>query len=150
MSAKRPAAAPRAMSEAVLPTARRDRTATPGAQSGESTDCGCVEIHPASLAAVRAAMPEDADLFYLAELFRVLGDHTRVRILKALTLAELCVCDLAELLGMTHSAVSHQLRALRAARLVRFRREGKNVFYAIDDAHVDALLRQGLDHVGHD
>ncbi len=112
--------------------------------------CGHQELHPASLEAVRAAMPEDAELFYLAELFRVLGDHTRVRILKALSLSELCVCDIAELLGMTHSAVSHQLRALRAARLVRYRRDGKNVFYAIDDEHVDGLIRQGLDHVRHD
>jgi len=124
------------------PRRRKDRTG--------AVVCGRQEIHPASLEAVRAAMLEDAELFYLAELFRVLGDHTRVRILKALSLSELCVCDIAELLGMTHSAVSHQLRALRAARLVRYRRDGKNVFYAIDDEHVDGLIRQGLEHVRHD
>lgn len=128
----------------------RGRAKAAGRKAAGLLDCGANELHPVSIEAVRAGMPDDAALFYLAELFRVLGDHTRVRILKALTLSELCVCDLAELLSMTHSAVSHQLRALRAARLVRFRREGKNVFYAIDDSHVDGLLRLGLDHVGHD
>lgn len=134
--------------KAVAPVRARGKAAS---GCGSAPDvCFCAEVHHASLATVRAAMPEDANLFYLAELFRVLGDHTRVRILKALTISELCVCDLAELLGMTHSAISHQLRALRAARLVRYRRDGKNVFYAIDDEHVDGLIRQGLDHVGHD
>ncbi|EPR43716.1 transcriptional regulator, ArsR family [Desulfovibrio sp. X2] len=122
---------------------------------GESADAACEdvcnarEVHAGTLDGVRGAMPPDADLFYLAELFKVLGDHTRTRILSALALAELCVCDLAELLGMSHSAVSHQLRALRAARLVRFRREGKNAYYALDDDHVLGLIRQGLEHVRH-
>lgn len=111
--------------------------------------CEVHELHQASIETVREAMPPDADLFFLAELFRVLGDHTRVRVLAALSHAELCVCDLAELLGMSHSAVSHQLRALRAARLVRGRRDGKNVFYSLDDHHVRDLMAQGLDHVRH-
>lgn len=141
-------AAPKGSLKAVEPVRARTKAAR---ECGSAPDvCFCAEVHQASLEAVRAAMPEDASLFYLAELFRVLGDHTRVRILKALTISELCVCDLAALLGMTHSAISHQLRALRAARLVRYRRDGKNVFYAIDDEHVDGLIRLGLDHIGHD
>lgn len=83
----------------------------------------------------------------LAETFRVLGDPTRVRILDALAAAELCVCDLATLLGLSESAVSHQLRLLRTMRIVRSRREGRMVFYALDDHHVTGLFEQGLEHV---
>ena len=86
----------------------------------------------------------------LAALFKALGDPTRVRILAALALRELCVCDLCAILDMSQSAVSHQLRLLRTARLVRFRRDGKNVFYSLDDEHVLALFAQGLEHVRHD
>jgi ArsR family transcriptional regulator, lead/cadmium/zinc/bismuth-responsive transcriptional repressor len=107
--------------------------------------------HPRALAQVRAAqvgaLVGDAEYAGLAELFRALADLTRVRILAALAVAELCVCDLAELTAMSPSAVSHQLRLLRAARLVRHRKEGKNVFYALDDDHVRHLLAEGLDHV---
>jgi ArsR family transcriptional regulator, lead/cadmium/zinc/bismuth-responsive transcriptional repressor len=83
----------------------------------------------------------------LTEIFRVLGDPTRVRILDALSRAELCVGDLAAQLGLTESAVSHQLRILRGARIVRSRRDGKMAFYALDDRHVLVLFRQGLRHV---
>ncbi|MBP7572245.1 MAG: helix-turn-helix transcriptional regulator [Acidobacteria bacterium] len=83
----------------------------------------------------------------LAETFRVLGDPTRVRILDALSHAELCVCDVAMLLGLSQSAVSHQLRILRGLRLVRSRREGRMVFYALDDHHITGLFREGLRHV---
>jgi len=86
-------------------------------------------------------------LLEVSDIFKVLGDHTRVRILHALTLSELCVCDIASLLEMTSSAVSHQLRILRAAKIVRFRKEGKNVFYALDDDHVFSLMNEGLAHV---
>lgn len=83
----------------------------------------------------------------LAETFRVLGDVTRVRILDALSRSELCVCDIARLLGLSESAVSHQLRVLRGMRLVRPRRSGRMVFYALDDHHIMGLLAQGLEHV---
>jgi len=83
----------------------------------------------------------------LAETFKVLGDVTRVRILDALARTELCVCDLAELIGLTESAVSHQLRLLRGMRLVRPRRDGRMVFYSLDDHHIVRLFEQGLEHV---
>lgn len=94
-------------------------------------------------------MPDEAQLQELASLFKTLGDTTRVRILACLAAGELCVCDLSAVLSMGQSAVSHQLRLLRAAKLVRSRREGKNVFYALDDEHVLALFDQGLEHVRH-
>ena len=87
------------------------------------------------------------DVHELAETFRPLGDATRVRILDALSHGELCVCDLAALVGMSESAVSHQLRLLRNLRLVKNRREGRMVFYALDDRHIITLFRQGLRHV---
>ena len=83
----------------------------------------------------------------LADTFKVLGDGTRVRILDALSRAELCVCDLSSLLGLQESAVSHQLRLLRGARLVRARRDGRMVFYSLDDQHIVRLFEQGLEHV---
>ncbi len=83
----------------------------------------------------------------LAEIFRVLGDPTRLRICMFLSQAELCVCDLAAILGVSESAVSHQLRVLRGQRLVKYRREGKMAFYSLDDDHVQALIAQGLEHV---
>ena len=89
----------------------------------------------------------DASAVALAETFKVLGDTTRVRILDALSRSELCVCDLARLVGLTESAVSHQLRLLRGTRLVRARRNGRQVFYTLDDDHIVGLFAQGLDHV---
>ena len=96
---------------------------------------------------VRAAMPELERLFDLAELFKMLGDSTRVRILSALSISELCVYDLALVLGMDSTAVSHQLRLLRNARLVRSRREGKMVYYCIDDDHVGKIFEMGVAHI---
>ncbi|MFV0422404.1 ArsR/SmtB family transcription factor [Oleidesulfovibrio sp.] len=103
--------------------------------------------HTEAIDRVRAAMSPEDDLGALAELFKVLGDKTRARILEALAVSELCVCDLAAILCLSQSAVSHQLRLLRASKLVRYRKEGKNVFYALDDDHVRQLFRQALDHV---
>ena len=96
---------------------------------------------------VRNQIPDEDVLYDLTELFRIFGDSTRVRILYALFEAEMCVCDIAELLGMTQSAISHQLRALKNVRLVRARREGKTVFYSLADSHVRAIIDQGLEHV---
>jgi DNA-binding transcriptional ArsR family regulator len=92
-------------------------------------------------------IPGDEILYSLAELYKVFGDPTRIRILYALSTQELCVCDIADLLGMTQSAISHQLRVLKQSHLVKFRREGKTVFYSLADAHVYTILAQGLEHV---
>ena len=92
-------------------------------------------------------MPDDEVLYELADLFRVFGDSTRIKILYALFEAEMCVCDIADLLGLTQSAVSHQLRVLKDSKLVRFRREGKTVYYALDDDHVRSILSLGMDHI---
>lgn len=86
----------------------------------------------------------------LAELFKIFGDETRIRILYVLFEAEVCVCDLAKLLGMTQSAVSHQLRILKQARLIKSRRDGKTVFYSLADEHVRTLLSQGTEHLQED
>ncbi|MDD7312642.1 MAG: metalloregulator ArsR/SmtB family transcription factor [Clostridiaceae bacterium] len=103
--------------------------------------------HPEHIEAVRRLMPDDDSLYDLSEVFRVFGDSTRIRILYALFESELCVCDLATLLGLTQSAVSHQLRILKDAKLVKFRREGKSIFYALDDDHVRAILSLGMEHL---
>lgn len=92
-------------------------------------------------------MPDDEILYDLAELFKVFGDSTRVRILYTLFESERCVYDIAELLGMNQSAISHQLRVLKQARLVKYRREGKSVIYALADDHIKTIFDQGLEHV---
>lgn len=110
----------------------------------------CTHDHPhPDLTRLHGMMPDDDRLFDLADLFRVFGDSTRIRILYALFESELCVCDLADLLNLTQSAVSHQLRYLKDAKLVRSRREGKSMFYALDDDHVRQILSVGLEHLSH-
>lgn len=108
--------------------------------------CGEIVLHPEALTTARRALA-DSPVADLAETFKVLGDPTRVRILLALASAELCVCDLADLSGLSVSAVSHQLRLLRTHRLVRPRRDGKMIFYSLDDDHVRSLFEEGLRHV---
>ena len=90
------------------------------------------------------------NLYNLADLFKVFGDPTRIRILHALSAQELCVCDIAETLGMTQSAISHQLRILKQIHLVKYRREGKTIYYSLADDHVHTILAQGLEHVMED
>jgi len=109
--------------------------------------CSITLIDEAKVAAVQKAMQPGEVLFRLAETFRVLGDPTRVRILHALSLEELCVCDIARLLGTTKSAVSHQLRLLRSLRVVKYRKDGRMAYYSLDDSHVENLLREGLSHI---
>ena len=109
--------------------------------------CDCNEIHEDLLKIVNDTMPEETELYDLAELFKVFGDSTRIRILYALVESELCVGDIAQLLNMGQSAVSHQLRVLKDSKLVRFRREGKTVYYALDDDHVRSILSMGMDHI---
>lgn len=104
-------------------------------------------IHIDRLEKVRAKLPDVDELYDLAELFKVFGDSTRIRILYVLFQSELCVCDLAEVLGMTQSAVSHQLKILKQAKLVTGRREGKSVFYALADDHVRSIIDQGKEHI---
>ncbi|MGM0499376.1 MAG: ArsR/SmtB family transcription factor [Bacillota bacterium] len=90
---------------------------------------------------------QESDVFDLAELFKTMGDPTRIKILYALKERELCVCDLSELLDMSSSAISHQLRVLRNNKLVKYRKEGRSVYYSLDDDHVMCLFGQGLEHV---
>jgi ArsR family transcriptional regulator len=113
----------------------------------ETATCTITMINEDKVAAARNAMPPEKVLFRLAETFKVLGNPSRVRILHALSLEELCVCDIASLLGTTKSAISHQLRRLRSLRIVRYRKEGRNVYYSLDDSHVGNLLREGLYHI---
>ena len=109
--------------------------------------CEASEVHPDSIARARKALPAEADLNRLAELYKVFGDATRIKLLYALFQSELCVCDLAELLGVTVSAVSHQLRILKQAQLVKYRREGKTVYYSLADDHVRTIIDQGNEHI---
>ena len=109
--------------------------------------CDFIHAHEEIVERVRQELPDEDTLYDLSELFRIFGDSTRIRILYVLFEAEMCVCDIAALLGMTQSAISHQLRALKNARLVKSRREGKIVFYALADDHVKTIIDQGIEHV---
>ncbi len=109
--------------------------------------CESQEVHADLLRVVQKTMPEETELYDLAELFKVFGDSTRIRILFVLFEAEVCVCDLAEVLHMTQSAISHQLKILKQSRLVKSRREGKSVFYSLADDHVRTIIAQGQEHI---
>lgn len=109
--------------------------------------CDCEVIHADAVEKARKLMPEENALCDLSDFFKVLGDSTRSRIIAALDVGEMCVCDLAVLLGMTKSAISHQLSALRQANLVKNRREGKVVYYAPADEHVQQIFEMGLEHI---
>ena len=109
--------------------------------------CDCNVIHEDIVNQVRDKMPQEESLYDLAELFKVFGDSTRIRILWALQEAEMCVCDIAVLLNMTQSAISHQLRVLKQANLVKSRKEGKVVYYSLVDDHVREIFDQGLIHI---
>lgn len=109
--------------------------------------CDFIHAHEDVVEKARRELPGEDTLYDLTELFRIFGDSTRVRILYVLFESEMCVCDIAALLGLTQSAVSHQLRALKNVRLVKSRREGKTVFYSLADDHVKTIIDQGLEHV---
>ena len=117
------------------------------AENEISPSCEYMHIHSDLVDKVNENMPDDDILCDLAELYRVFGDSTRIRILYALFESEMCVCDIAALLGMTQSAISHQLKALKNARLVKSRRDGKTVFYSLADDHVKTIIDQGLEHI---
>ena len=105
------------------------------------------QLDEAAIRRLQDDLPDDEVLYDLAELFRVFGDSTRIKILYALHDSELCVQDIADAVQLSQSAVSHQLRVLKDSKLVRFRREGKTVYYALDDDHVRSILSMGMDHI---
>lgn len=109
--------------------------------------CDCDVIHADVVDAVKKKMPDENELYDLSDFFKILGDSTRSKIIWALDESEMCVCDMAALLGMTKSAISHQLSSLRKANLVKNRREGKNVFYSLSDDHIKEIFEKGLEHI---
>ena len=116
----------------------------------ERMDSPCCEenlVHQDAVEQVRGLLPPDETLYDLAELFKIFGDSTRVKILYALLESEMCVCDIAKLMEVSQSAVSHQLRVLKTCKLVKFRREGKTVYYSLADEHVIRILSQGMEHI---
>ncbi|MDD3886061.1 MAG: metalloregulator ArsR/SmtB family transcription factor [Victivallaceae bacterium] len=110
--------------------------------------CSCQVIHEEAVERVRSVLAGEFELLEMAEMFKVLGDATRLKIINALLISELCVCDVAAVMGMSHPAVSHHLKILRQTRLVRCRKEGKIVYYALCDDHVGMLFDQCKKHVG--
>ena len=113
----------------------------------DSPHCEFLHAHDEIIEKVRAEMPDEDLLYDLAELYKVFGDSTRIKILYVLFEAEMCVCDIAKLLNMTQSAISHQLSVLKKNSLVSSRREGKTVIYALADDHVRSIIDQGLEHI---
>ncbi len=113
----------------------------------EKHECNCQGHGQELVDDINEDMPAEELLYDLAELFKVFGDSTRIRILYVLFESEMCVCDIAEVLGMTQSAISHQLRVLKQNRLVRFRRDGKSIIYSLADDHVRGIINQGFEHV---
>lgn len=109
--------------------------------------CNCNVIHSDVVERVKKSLPKEEVLYDLAEFFKVFGDSTRIKIICALFESEMCVCDLSALLNVSQSAISHQLKTLKAARLVKYRREGKVIYYSLDDEHIKHVFDEGLKHV---
>ena len=118
-----------------------------GEKPAEVPTCEFLQVHPDIVDKVRASMPDVEQQMALADLFRMFGDTTRIQILSVLDVSEMCVCDIEHLLGLTVSAVSHQLRLLKTAGLVSYRREGKNVIYSLADDHVRTIMDSGMEHI---
>ena len=116
----------------------------------DAETCDAIEVHSDLLKIVNTTLPEETELYDLAELFKVFGDSTRIRILFVLFEAEVCVCDLAAALNMTQSAISHQIRILKQNKLVKSRRDGKSIFYSLADEHVRTIIDQGREHIEED
>lgn len=112
-----------------------------------SFNCDCNILHRDIYELVLSKLPKESSLYDLAELFKVFGDSTRIRILSALSVHEMCVCDIACLLNMTKSSISHQLRILKQAKLIKYRKSGKSVYYSLADDHVTLIFNQGLEHI---
>ncbi|MBT9779708.1 metalloregulator ArsR/SmtB family transcription factor [Clostridium sp. MCC353] len=113
----------------------------------ESDSCEFMYVHEEIVDRVVKVMPDEGQLMNLAEFFKIFGDSTRIKILYVLSQSEMCVCDIATLLQMGQSAISHQLRVLKQMRLVKFRRDGKTVFYSLADGHIQTILAQGMEHI---
>ena len=113
----------------------------------EIEQCDFIHVHEEIVKRVTKAMPDEDQLMDLADFFKVFADSTRIKILYVLSQAEMCVCDIANLLQMGQSAISHQLRVLKQMRLVKFRRDGKTVFYSLADSHIETILAQGMEHI---
>ena len=113
----------------------------------EIPHCEFMHIHKDVVSEVIGAMPKEEELYALADLYKIFGDSTRIKILYVLSRSEMCVCDIAGILNMTISAISHQLKVLKQARLVKFRKEGKTVFYSLADDHVTTIINNGMDHI---
>lgn len=109
--------------------------------------CECNLVHNDIVAAVKQKMPDEKLMFDASSLFKVFGDYTRTRIISALFLSELCVCDIAYILNMTKSAVSHQLRILRQTKIVKMRKDGREVFYSLDDTHIYEIYKMAVAHL---
>ncbi len=109
--------------------------------------CEFMHVHQEIVDKVEKVLPDEQQLLDLSEFFKVFGDSTRIKILYVLSQSEMCVCDIATLLQMGQSAISHQLRVLKQMRLVKFRRDGKTVFYSLSDDHIQTILAQGMEHI---
>lgn len=109
--------------------------------------CDYIHVHQEIVDKVNENMPDEEMLFDLAEFFKVFADSTRIKILYVLLQSEMCVCDIGQILGISQSAVSHQLRVLKQMRLVKYRKEGKSIFYSLSDKHIELILNQGIEHV---
>ena len=113
----------------------------------KSESCSCNVIHKEVVENVKNKLPKEETLYDLAELFKVFGDSTRIKIICSLFESEMCVCDLSVLLNISQSAIPHQLRVLKSARLVKFRRAGKVIYYSLDDEHIKQIFDAGLHHI---
>ena len=113
----------------------------------EIEQCDFIHVHEEIVKRVTKAMPDEDQLMDLADFFKVFADSTRIKILYVLSQAEMCVCDIANLLQMGQSAISHQLRVLKQMRLIKYRRDGKTVFYSLADSHIETILAQGMEHI---
>lgn len=116
-------------------------------QDNSELECEDIHVHTDIVENVSQNMPDEEMLYDLAEFYKVFADSTRIKILYALSKAEMCVCDIAEILGVSQSAVSHQLRMLKQMKLVKYRREGKSIFYSLSDEHIEDILSKGMEHI---
>ena len=116
-------------------------------QMEEAEHCEYMHVHPETIELVNRQIPDEKELYELADFFKVFADSTRIRILYVLKCQEMCVCDIAQILNMSQSAISHQLRVLKQMKLVKNRREGKTIFYSLADEHITTILSQGIEHI---
>ena len=113
----------------------------------EVEQCEHIHVHPENVDFVKGQIPDENKLYELADFFKVFADSTRIRILYVLKCSEMCVCDIGQTLNISQSAVSHQLRMLKQMRLVKYRKEGKSIFYSLSDGHIKDILSQGIEHI---